>query len=66
MDWLDQLGVAYEHIDVEADAEAKAEMLAKNGGEFLVPVTVIGSDTVAGFDRPAVKKALDKHGIKHA
>jgi glutaredoxin len=63
-DWLDTQGIAYETIDVEADEQAKNEMLARTGGEFMVPVTVIGDATIKGFDRPGVKVALKKYNAE--
>lgn len=47
MDWLDEMGVEYE----EHSADERDDIAA-------VPVTVIGTSTIVGFDRPAIKKAL--------
>ncbi|MBQ9018383.1 glutaredoxin family protein [Candidatus Saccharibacteria bacterium] len=47
MDWLDDLGVAYEEIDA-----------TKHPDITTVPVTFIGDTRIDGFDRPAIKKAL--------
>ena len=52
MDWLDEMGVEYK----EADA-------SKVPGISAVPVTQIGEETIVGFDRPAIKKALKKQGL---
>lgn len=64
MQWLDKLGIPYIAKDIEADEDAKAELLSKNGGAFSgVPVTDIGGDMVLGFDRPKIQEAIKKHGI---
>lgn len=47
MDWLDQQGIEYEEIDASNNPDISA-----------VPVTIIGDQTIVGFDRPAIKKAL--------
>lgn len=52
MEWLDEMGVKYK----EADA-------SKVPGISAVPVTQIGEETIVGFDRPAIKKALKKQGL---
>ena len=52
MDWLDDLGVAYEEIDATGMPDIPA-----------VPVTEIGSAKIVGFDRPAIKKALKSNGL---
>jgi glutaredoxin len=60
MHWLDQKGIDYQEVDVEADTAAEAELLRLTNGEFTVPVTTIGNETILGFDRPAVLAALKK------
>ena len=47
MDWLDEMGVEYEEIDATGNPEITS-----------VPVTKIGNETIIGFDRPAIKRAL--------
>lgn len=49
MDWLDEIGVAYEEMDARQDAEITT-----------VPVTEIDGERVVGFDRPAIKKLIKK------
>ncbi len=60
MDWLDEKNIKYEEIDATTSDEA-IEL-----GISSVPVTII-TDTngkeiakIIGFDRPALKKALEK------
>jgi glutaredoxin len=65
MQWLDKLGIPYISKDIEADKEAYAELMAKNGGTFSgVPVTDIAGDLVLGFDRPKIQAAMASHDIK--
>lgn len=47
MDWLDEQGVKYEEVKVTPDM-----------GISTVPVTEINGEKIVGFDRPALKKAL--------
>lgn len=53
MDWLDEMGVEYSEEDA-----------TKVPGISAVPVTQIGDQTIVGFDRPAIKKALKQEGIE--
>ncbi|MBR3386308.1 glutaredoxin family protein [Candidatus Saccharibacteria bacterium] len=52
MDWLDDMGVAYEEVDATRYPEITS-----------VPVTEIGDTRIVGFDRPAIKKALEKYAV---
>ena len=47
MDWLDGLEVEYEELDATKHDDIAA-----------VPVTEINGERIAGFDRPAIKKAI--------
>lgn len=47
MNWLDEMGVEYE----EKDATKELNIAA-------VPVTEINGERIVGFDRPAIKRAL--------
>lgn len=49
MNWLDEMGVKYKEMDATKHPEISA-----------VPVTEINGETIVGFDRPAIKKALKK------
>lgn len=49
MDWLEQQGVEYEEIDASKMPDITA-----------VPVTEINGERIEGFDRPAIKKALQQ------
>jgi len=49
MDWLDEMGVQYEEVDATTMDDIA-----------VVPVTEINGERIAGFDRPAIKKALKK------
>ena len=47
MDWLDQQNVEYEEVDASNMPDIQ-----------VVPVTEINGERIVGFDRPAIKKAL--------
>lgn len=47
MEWLDEQGIKYEEIDATTVP-----------GINSVPVTEINGERIVGFDRPALKKAL--------
>lgn len=47
MNWLDEMGVEYEEKDA-----------TKEPGIAAVPVTEINGERIVGFDRPAIKRAL--------
>lgn len=65
MQWLDKLGIAYIAKDIEADKEAYAELMSKNGNNFQgVPVTDIAGDLILGFDRPKLQDAIKAHNIQ--
>ncbi|MBS3149511.1 glutaredoxin family protein [Candidatus Woesearchaeota archaeon] len=50
--------VKYKEINVEEDEKAAHEMVEKSG-QLGVPVIDIDSQIIIGFDKPALKKALD-------
>ena len=63
--YLDGKNIQYISKDIEADADAHAELMAKINGNFQgVPVTDIGGDMVLGFDREAIDAAIKKHDIQ--
>ncbi len=47
LEWLDKEGIRYEEIDASTMPNVKA-----------VPVTIIGDETIVGFDRRGVQEAL--------
>lgn len=55
MEWLDKEGIEYEEVDAR-------EM----PGITAVPVTEINGERIIGFDRPAIKKALQNQNDKAA
>lgn len=64
MDWLKRLGVEFRAKDIEAEPEARDELLQKNGGNFQgVPVTDIAGEMILGFDRPRLEDALRRNGL---
>jgi glutaredoxin-like YruB-family protein len=56
-DYLSQLGVAFEAVDVSRDRAMAEEMIRKTGQRG-VPVLDIGGTIIVGFDRPAIDAAL--------
>ncbi len=49
MDWLDEQGIEYTEMDATKEPDISS-----------VPVTEINGERIIGFDRPAIKKALNK------
>lgn len=52
--------VKYKEINVEEDEKAAHEMVKKSG-QLGVPVIDIDGQIIIGFDKPALKKALELH-----
>ena len=64
MDWLDQKEIAYEERSA-LSLDPNDEIAKSFGYEFeTVPTTIIGEETIVGFDRPAILKALQRNGKK--
>ncbi len=49
--YLDEKGVAYEKIDVQAD-QVKAKEMIEKSGQMGVPVTDIMGQIIIGWDKP--------------
>lgn len=47
---LEDLGIAYEEIDLGADPERRAEMTERAGGRSTVPQLFIDGESVGGYD----------------
>ena len=47
---LEEKGVPFEEIDVDAKSGARAEMIERSGGRSTVPQIFIGAAHVGGFD----------------
>jgi glutaredoxin len=58
---LNERGVPYSNKDTQASPEAQAE-LQKLTGQLRVPVLVIGSDRIDGFESGQWQAALDRAG----
>lgn len=58
-DFFRENGVAYTEYNVATDLEKRKEMVEKSG-QMGVPVIVIGSDTLVGFNEPLI---ADKLGL---
>lgn len=50
-------GVSYEDINVAAD-QAKAQEMVNLTGQMGVPVIVVGTDVIVGFDEPRLRELL--------
>jgi glutaredoxin 3 len=57
-EFLKENNVAYEEFDVAANLEKRKEMVDKSG-QMGVPVTDIDGKIIVGFDRDALKSALN-------
>ena len=55
--YFKQNGITFEEINVEKDAKAANEMVAKSG-QMGVPVIEINGKVFVGFNKPAIEKAL--------
>lgn len=55
--FMKEKGISYDEKNVAADRAAAEEMIHKSG-QMGVPVLIIGSEVIVGFDEPAIKKAL--------
>ena len=56
-DFFAEKGIQYTNYDVSSDAEKREEMIGMTG-QLGVPVIVIGSDVMVGFDRSKIAGKL--------
>lgn len=56
--FFNENNIKYEEKDVEHDLKARKEMFEKSG-QMGVPVIDIDGQIIVGFDRDAIKKALN-------
>ena len=59
-DFLKENNIKFEDIDVSKDENAAKEMIEKTG-QSGVPVLDINGKLIIGFDKGAIKKALNLH-----
>jgi len=64
MDWLDERGLAYQKLDVTADAAARKEMAALSG-QTLAPVIEVDGEILADFGVDELEEWWKKHGFTH-
>ncbi len=57
--YLDEMGIAYENVDVAADAAGRDEMIKKSG-QMGVPVIDVDGELVIGFDKERLDGLLKK------
>lgn len=50
-------GLTYTEYNVAADMQKRQEMIEKSG-QMGVPVIVVGSRTIVGFNKPVLEEAL--------
>jgi glutaredoxin-like YruB-family protein len=55
-EFLAQKGIPYREVNIAADREAREEFMRK--GFRGVPVTVIGTEEITGFDVPRLERAI--------
>ena len=55
--YLKEVNIAFEDIDVSTNQAAAQEMISKSG-QMGVPVFDIEGEIIVGFDRPKIAKAL--------
>ncbi len=55
--YLKQKGVKFKDVDVSRDRKAAEDMVRRTGQQG-VPVILIGSKAVVGFDKPKIDKYL--------
>lgn len=60
--YLDKLGISYQESDVESNAKAAEEAVAKSGQRG-IPVLDIEGDIIVGFDRPKIDASLKAHKL---
>ena len=61
-DFLSQMNVAFQAIDVGADKEAAKEIVEKTRQRG-VPVVKVGERYIVGFDQEAIKSALKEEAL---
>jgi len=61
-EYLQELGVDYEEIDVSKDRAAAMEMVRQTG-QMGVPVTFVGDKFVVGYDPDAINELLKENDL---
>jgi glutaredoxin len=56
-DYFKENNVAYIEYNVASDMEKRKEMIDKSG-QMGVPVIIVGSELIVGFDRPKIAGLL--------
>ena len=56
-DFFKEKNIAYTEYNVASNLEKRKEMLEKSG-QMGVPVIIIGSELIVGFDKPKIAKLL--------
>ncbi|MFH1825716.1 MAG: glutaredoxin domain-containing protein [bacterium] len=58
-EFLSEKNIEFTDVDVASNQAAAQEMVAKSG-QMGVPVLEIDGQIIVGFDKPKIKKLLDK------
>ena len=58
--YLREKGIKFKDIDVSRDSSAARDMIRKTG-QLGVPVVLIGSQPVVGFNKPVIDRLLKLH-----
>ena len=61
--YLDQAGLAYDEIDIEAVPEAAEQVMGWARGYRTVPTLRVGETVVVDWDRRAYAEALAREGL---
>ena len=56
-DYFKENNVVYTEYNVASDLEKRKEMMEKSG-QMGVPVIIIGTELIVGFDKPKISKLL--------
>ena len=56
-DYFKENNVAYTEYDVASNLEKRKEMMEKSG-QMGVPVIIIGTELIVGFDKPKIAQLL--------
>ena len=55
---MNEKGVSYQEMDVAKDPAGARQMIERTG-QRSVPVTVVGDQTIVGFDREGLERILE-------
>ncbi len=62
--YIRSIGASLIEYNIDNDADKKAEMKKKSGGSSNIPLIDIDGTIIRGFNKPAIKAALDKSATR--